>query len=141
MEYVVFAIDNNTDNHTVAKFMRLMDTKRALGDMTGNMVQCIGNWEGILEVSYIVTTTDYVAHVIPSGYAKGQMAVMVVPASTRQPATIWDADLGKMQVVLGPVKEITAQDAKPDVAWTFNTTTGKYFTADTAMRKVMNELC
>ena len=61
MEYVIFAIDNNTDTHTVAKFMRHIDTKRALGAMKGRMVQAIGYWEGILEPSYIMRKDDYLA--------------------------------------------------------------------------------
>ena len=129
MDYVIFAIDNNTDVHTVAKFMRLIDTKRVMGEMSGDMVQCIGNWEGILETSYIMRKDDYTSIVLPAGYTNEQEAVMIAPSSRNQPATIWAADLSEMFTALNRVREITAEEATPDVAWTFNMTTGKYFTA------------
>jgi hypothetical protein len=91
MDYVIFAIDNNTDTHTVAKFMRLIDTKHVMGEMSGTMVQAIGYWEGILETSYIMRKDDYISIVLPAGYTKEQEAVMIAPASRNQPATIWSA--------------------------------------------------
>jgi hypothetical protein len=129
MDYVIFAIDDNTNTHTVAKFLRHMDTKRAMGELKGNMVHCIGNWEGILEVSYILRRDDYLAHVLPMGFTQDQEAVMVAPTSTRQPASIMSHDLAEHFQELGPVRTIAAHEATPDVAWTFNTMSGKYFTA------------
>ena len=129
MEYVIFAIDNNKDTHAVAKFLRHMDTKRALGELKGSMVHCVGNWDGILEVSYILRRDDYLAHVLPLGFTQEQEAVMIAPSDTRQPASILSHDLGEHFQELGPVRNIAPHEATPDVAWTFNTISGKYFTA------------
>ena len=129
MDYVVFAIDNNKDTHAVAKFLRHMDTKRALGELKGNMVHCVGNWEGILEVSYILRRDDYLAHVLPMGFTQEQEAIMVAPMRREQPASIMSHDLVDHLQELGPVRNIPAHEATPDVAWTFNTISGQYFTA------------
>ena len=56
---IIFAIDNNTDFHTVAKFMRHIDTARAMGYMKGGIVMATGYWEGELEASYIMDEIDY----------------------------------------------------------------------------------
>lgn len=127
MDYVVFAIDNNTDTHAVAKFMRHMDTQRAMGALKGQLVQCIGNWEGILEVSYILRRDDYTT--FAKSYTKEQEAVMIAPRDARQPASIVSPDLSTHMQELGPLRSIKAHEATPDVAWTFNTISGKYFTA------------
>lgn len=127
MDYVVFAIDNNDDIHTVAKFMRHMDTKRAMGDMKGAMVQAIGYWEGILEPSYIMRKDDYLA--FAQDYTKEQEAVLVAPENNRQPAYLMDAAMGDYIATLNPIRQVSAEDAKAAQGWTFNQTTGKYFVA------------
>ena len=129
MDHVIFAIDNNTDNHVVAKFMRHIDTSWYMGGMRGNMVQCIGNWEGVLEVSYIMRKEDYIKLVLPFGFTEGQEAVMIAPRDQRQPASIVSYNLVEHMAELGPIKTIEPHEATPDVAWTFNTISGKYFTA------------
>jgi len=127
MDYVIFAIDNNTDTHTVAKFMRHIDTKRALGTMKGRMVQAIGYWEGILEPSYIMRKDDYLA--FAQGYTKGQDAVMVAPSDNRQPAYLMNSTMTDYQVTLNPIREVSAEDAKSAQGWTFNQSSNKYFVA------------
>ncbi len=129
MDYVVFAIDNNKDLHTVAKFTRHIDTKRAMGGLNGDMVQCIGNWEGILEVSYIMRRDDYERYVLTGGFTKGQEAVMIAPRDNRLCASIVSFDMGHTFATLGAIREISVSEATHDVAWTFNTISGKYFTA------------
>lgn len=129
MDYVIFAIDNNTDTHNVAKFMRHVDTQRALGAMKGLMQQAIGYWEGILEPSYIMRRDDYEKVVAGSGYVDAQECVMVAPQDTRQPAHLASYNLSEFVASLGPLREISAKEAKQAQGWTYNLASNKYFSA------------
>jgi hypothetical protein len=128
-EKVIFAIDGNTDTHIVAKFMRLMDTRRALGDLQGRVVQCIGMWtdgEGRrhMEPSYMVDARDYYQIVKPSGYVDHQECALKVPGDTRKPCTL-EFPSG-VTFGLKPMREIGGPDGVTD--WTYVIETGRYFT-------------
>lgn len=123
---IIFAIDNNTDLHTVAKFMRHMDTQRALGDFKGNLTQCIGFWEGELEPSYMLNEVDYRRFVEPMGFTDGQVCILHVPADTRQPCTLESAGGDRHSV--GVMREVKPSEALGLDAWTYVQATGKYFT-------------
>jgi len=128
-EKVIFAIDGNTDTHVVAKFMRLMDTKRVMGDMQGTMVQCIGAWTNddgkvVMEPSYMVNADDYYQIVKPSGYVDHQECVLKVPGDTRQPCSL--EFQGGLTLGLNPMKQIDSTDGVTD--WTYVIETGRYFT-------------
>lgn len=133
MEYVVFAIDQGTETHSVAKFLRHIDTQRAMGNMKGNMVHAIGSWKGNieqrLEPSYILCRKDYEEFVVPLGYTSGQESVMVTSQDTRQPARLLSADLSEYITTMLPVREVSAEDAMQAVGWTYNLKTNKYFVA------------
>ena len=129
MEYVVFAIDQGTETHSAAKFLRHIDTQRAMGKMHGNMVHAIGSWKGKLEPSYMLCMKDYKEFVVPLGYASGQESVMVTSKDTRQPARLLSADLSKYIATMLPVREVSAKDAMQAVGWAYNLETKKYFVA------------
>ena len=122
LEQVIFAIDNNNSIHAVAKFTRYLDTLRATNKLDGGVTQCIGHWEGDLEVSYLMRKSDYDHYISGRGWADKQEAVLVVPGDTRQPCTLIMRD-GTIHSV-GKMVEIT----KPEGNWTYVPTTGKYFT-------------
>ena len=93
LEKTVFAIDNNIVTHTLAKFLRHVDTQRAMGNLKGSIVHCIGSWvddDGYthLEPSYMVDSVDYYAVVADSGYVDKQICVLKVPGDTRQPCSL-----------------------------------------------------
>ena len=121
LEKVVFAIDDNWNVHTVAKFLRHVDTLRAMGKIKP-VVQCIGNWEGVLEVSYMMNLKDFDKHVVPYGFVEGQEAVLVVAGDTRQPCHIRFPTGHTVSV--GPMVEIDG----PIGNWTYVPATNKYFT-------------
>lgn len=121
LEKVVFAIDNNTDTHTVAKFLRHVDTLRAMGKIKP-VVQCIGNWEGVLEVSYMMNLKDFDKYVVPYGSVEGQECVLIVAGDTRQPCYL-RFPYGSTKNV-GPMVEIDG----PIGNWTYVPATNKYFT-------------
>ena len=122
---IIFAIDENTDTHAVAKFMRHVDTKRALGELQGGLVHCIGYWEGILEPSYMMDERDYRKFVEPMGFTDGQDCILHVPGDTRQPCTLEYSDGSTWTV--GPMYEVSKDNALHLNAWTYVQSTGRYF--------------
>jgi len=127
-EQIVFAIDANDDLHSVAKFMRLMDTKRVMGELKGTVVQCIGAWTDDdghthLEPSYMVDARDYYEVVKPSGYVDGQVCVLAVPGDTRQPCALIYAN--GYREGLKPMRKLKSILGVP--SWTYVIATGDYF--------------
>lgn len=126
VEHVVFAIDNNTDFHAVAKFMRQIDTARAMNKLEDGVAECVGMWEGILETSYLMSRRDYEKVVLPLGVTQNQESVLVVPSSVRQPCHYAKPDLTYLGS-LGPMRSSKTMPVDAD-GWTFNKVNGLYFT-------------
>jgi len=120
LEKVIFAIDNNTNVHTVGRFLRYADNLAAMNKIKP-LVQCIGNWEGVLEVSYMMNLSDYVAHIQDKGWTNQQDCVLVVAGDTRQPCHLLFPD-GSTSTV-GPMVQL----AGPIGNWTYVPATNKYF--------------
>ena len=125
LERIIFAIDNGDDLHTRAKFLRHIDTARAMGTLRDGFQTAIGCWENILEASYIMSRRDYDQLVKPLGFAAKQVCVLAVPGDTRQPCVLEFSD-GQRQAV-GPMREIPKDEPLPG-AWTFVEGSGKYYT-------------
>jgi hypothetical protein len=85
MDYVIFSIDNDYDLHTKAKFLREMDTLRAMGKLEGNVSLAIGSYEGALEDSYIVTEADFHTHIKDSLFVANQDTFLYVGGDRRMP--------------------------------------------------------
>jgi hypothetical protein len=85
MDYVIFSIDNDYDLHTKAKFLREMDTLRAMGKLEGNVSLAIGSYEGALEDSYIVTEADFHTHIKDSLFVANQKTFLYVGGDRRMP--------------------------------------------------------
>ena len=126
-EKVCFAIDNNHDLHTVAKFTRYIDTQRALGKLSGSVIQCVGFYVGELEPSYLMDRKDYDRWVKYSGYVTKQICVMYIPGDTRQPCYFIfdDGD----QINSDPLREVDGPEGLE--AWTYVLETKRYFTTQT----------
>ncbi len=128
MPYVIFSIDNVSDTHALAKFLRHIDTQSAMQKMRGNMVHCIGYWEGTLEPSFIMTLQDFTDHVKPFGFIDNQFCVMECNGKdSRQPCSLVYPD-GRRETI-GPMVEVSAADAMRLDAWTYRMDLGKYFAA------------
>lgn len=78
MKYVLFSIDNWNDTHTLAKFLRHIDTQRASSLMKGQMQMLIGSYQGTPELSFIMLTEDFDEWVIGSGYVDNQVVFWYV---------------------------------------------------------------
>ena len=121
METTVFSIDNANDLHTLSKFLRHIDTQRAMGKLVGAVELAIGAYQGEMEYSFIMLSVDYNKHVKDSGYVDNQECIMLVSSDIRQPvllekiATGERAKLGKLYV------------GKGNGDFTYKTSTGEYF--------------
>lgn len=122
LERVIFAIDNDNDTHVVAKFMRHVDTLRAMGKIDP-VVQLIGCYKGQLEKSYMIRA-DQLHNV--REYIRDQESILRVPGDVRQPCVLEFVSGGE-RVSLGPMGEVSASDALQFEAWTYNPSNGKYF--------------
>ena len=78
MDYVIFSIDNAHDLHTQAKFLRYMDTLRAMDKLKGNMVLVIGCYKGVLEPAFILKEEDFDGFVRHKGFVDNQESVLHV---------------------------------------------------------------
>jgi len=126
LETIIFAIDQGQDLHTRAKFLRHIDTARAMGTLRDGFQIAIGYWEGMLETSYIMSRRDYEKLVLPIGATRDQVCVLAVSGDTRQPCVLEYQD-GSTEAV-GIMKEVSPNEIHHHSAWTFVESTGKYFT-------------
>lgn len=124
-EKVCFAIDNNHDLHTVARFMRHMSSLTAMNKLNGSVIQCIGYWQNELEASYVMDRSDYNEWVEGSGYVADQVCVMLIPGDTRQPCALLYPN-GE-QISINPLREVANTDGLN--SWTYVIETKKYYTA------------
>jgi len=122
LEYTIFAIDNDTDLHTVSKFLRYMDTQRVMNGV--DITLLFGCYSGALENSYMIQSR-HLFHV--SDWIKGQESILRVPGDVRQPCALEYLKTGN-QEILGPMREVPKDEAMKLHAWTYNPNNGKYFT-------------
>lgn len=78
MNYILFSIDNVADTHTLAKFLRFMDTQIVMGKTKGKLVHCIGMYKGDLEQSFLCSEEDYNNHIVPLGFTKKQECTILI---------------------------------------------------------------
>ena len=127
MSYIIFSIDNVTDTHTLAKFMRYIDTLNVMQKTKGSMQICYGSWEGVIEQSFIMRRDDFDKHVRHSGYVSCQESFLHVPADRRQPCVLEYQDGTKIGI--GPMQSVTKEHALTLSGWTFNPKLNEYFAA------------
>ena len=127
-EKIIFSIDNGHDLHTMAKFLRHIDTVKAMGKLEGGFIQCIGYYKGKLENSFIMDEKDYVRFVAKLGFTVKQESVLQVPGDTRQPCVLIYQKLPPN--VLSPMRKIKPEVASKSKAWTYVVEENTYWTAD-----------
>ena len=123
MSYVLFSIDNATDTHTLAKFLRHFDTQVAMGKTKGYLVQCIGSYEGRLELSFICNRKDYVDYVAPFGAVNNQDCVIEIQGDD---CYLTDNDL-IFPSYMGTMKQVTKKKAMRSDGWTYRPDLNAYF--------------
>lgn len=120
LETTVFSIDNAHDFRTMARFMRYVDTHRAMGDFKGTVLSCIGEYKGVMEPSFMMLTIDYDKYIKGSGYLTNQESVLKIPGDSRQPCHLEFKD--GTQVILSKSKLGKGKDG-----WTYILSEDKYF--------------
>jgi hypothetical protein len=122
LEKAIFEIDDDKNLHTVAKFLRHVDTLRAMGKINP-VHQTIGSFEGKLSMSYMMDAKDLP---LVYDYIKEQDWILRVPGDTRQPASL-ETPKGRHVTTLGPLRKVSDPGKEPD--WTYEPTTETYWIA------------
>lgn len=126
LETVVFAIDNGCDVHPQAKFLRYIDTLRAMGKFRGMFAPCIGNYRGEMERSYMMLAADFETHVRNSGYIDKQESILRIPGDVRQPCVLEYLEDGTREA-LEPMQRVHSNEAHMFQGWTYVEKTGAYY--------------
>ena len=118
--YIIFSIDNVTDTHTLAKFLRWIDTKRAMSELQSPCVPLVGMYQGKLEHSFMLTEHDFNKYVLPYAWVDNQECVMVVRtniygqmlACFRAVSAIWESESL-------PLRQVSAEEAMRSEGFTY----------------------
>ncbi len=121
MERVIFSIDNWNDLHTLAKFLRLMDTHRAMMKLDGDFKVLQGYYKGDLEISFMCSQRDFTDYVLRSGYVDNQESIFHVSPSGY-------CCLEYRNGALEPLGELLISTGMPDTeAWTYDPESKTYW--------------
>jgi len=149
-EYVIFAIDNDDNVHTNAKFLRYVDEREVMGKMKGKMKLCIGSYKGKLERSYIMRWDDFMEHIAESGYVDNQESILILRDGYygKVYATLkfnsaynsdWPAEftnVGYDDLFLGEFKSIPSNEAHYEEAWTYRPDLDTYYICEEITEEV-----
>jgi len=144
-EYVIFAIDNDDDVHTNAKFLRYVDEREVMGKTKGKMKLCIGSYKGKLERSYIMRWDDFMEHIAESGYVDNQESILILRDGYygKVYATLkFNNDESKFPNVgyddlfLGEFKSIPSNEAQYEEAWTYRPDLDTYYVCEEITEEV-----
>lgn len=124
---VIFAIDNGSSLHQQAKFLRHLDTMRAMGRLSAFPKCGIGFWEGQLERVYVLPIEDYRIYVAQHGWVDGQHSVVRVDAYDN--ADLMRPRLEVRMFNIGRMNKVDADVARRLEAWTFVEEEGQYYAA------------
>jgi hypothetical protein len=144
-EYVIFAIDNDDNVHTNAKFLRYVDEREVMGKTKGKMKLCIGSYKGKLERSYIMRWDDFMEHIAESGYVDKQESILILRDGYygKVYATLkFNNDESKFPNVgyddlfLGEFKSIPSNEAQYEEAWTYRPDLDTYYVCEEITEEV-----
>lgn len=127
MKYVAFAIDNDNDLHANAKFLRQMDTLRAMDKLKAPVTLTIGSYLGKLERSYVMDYDDFTSYVQDAGYVDKQDCFLIIEYGHRNvPYTFLRYADGRTSPA-GILKEVSAEEAMKAVGYTYRPDADAYF--------------
>jgi len=134
MQFVIFSIDNVDNLHTLSKFLRHMDTMRAMGKLKGSFRPMVGSYKGVLEYAFGCRKEDFDAHVQGFGFIDNQESVLELTVTNNgrtAPRTLAKLVYSSGDVVsLGNFKEVTKGVAMGLDAWTYDPKVDVYFAAE-----------
>lgn len=127
-DYVIFSIDKADDLHQQAKFLRHIDTFRAMCQLTNGFRMCIGSYKGAMEPSYCMEKADFDRFVRHSSYVAGQESFLVVYGS--RAILMYQSKDGEMGMAEELGDMVCAGKERPNAdAWTYFLDTGDYWIA------------
>ena len=138
-EKTLFTIDDCHDTHTVAKFLRSMDTNLAMKSFKsdGGITHCINKRYGLIEPAYLMDTEDFEFFVKDVGWIDLQEYVIRVPGDRRQPCRVdfFTTDYGDIQHVnlsygLPPLRIVEQDTAMGLESWILVLETNTFFTTE-----------
>ena len=117
---VIFSIDKAHDLHTMAKFLRWIDTQRALGKITYFKL-AIGFFEGKYESSFVCLEKDFKEYVQALGYVKDQKSFLYVPSKGECFLRLQDGTevmLGNLKSRIYPPRNAFTYLPEDNIYWT-----------------------
>jgi len=126
MSYMIFSIDNVFEVHTLAKFLRYIDTLKHSSQLEGNMELCIGSWEGKLEYSFIMLTSDFQKYVVPLGWVDNQESTLQLYNEKGNRYSTFEVTQGKLKF-FGIMQQVTKEEALASTGWTYRPDLDAYF--------------
>lgn len=127
MHYVIFSIDNVSDLHTKAKFLRYVDTLRAMNYLKGTMKLCIGSYNGILEDSFIIRKDDFEERIRSSGHIDNQESILHIRG--KDMLCEFEYLNGGFDRA-GRLVQVTASEAMTKSGWTYRPDLNIYWTLE-----------
>lgn len=132
MKYTIFSIDNPTNWHQMAKFMRYIDSLNALQKLKGNVIQCIGFGQNKLEHSFLCLTEDFNTYVAPTSYVDNQSCVLQIPSDRNAESVIVDLLKGTTTSI-GVMQQIFKKEVVNHSNWTYRPDLNIYFSTTGAV--------
>ena len=123
-QFIIFAIDNGTDD------LRASNFEQAFNDFDGrkgNLVKCLGYWEGVAEPSYIALREDFENIAKAGGWVDQQICTLAVTSCNKQYAQL-EYPCGKLEQ-LGSMHEVTREEALASVGYTYRPDLNIYWVA------------
>ena len=133
---VLFSIDKVNDIHTLAKFLRYFDTQRAMKKTKDQLIQCIGCYEGKVDLSFICSEDDYIDHILPLEFTKYQECVLWIENNSLEtwsvhPSLDWRErdDQDYLIDYVGVFRPVSKKKALKKNAWTYRPDIDTWFVA------------
>ena len=121
MKYVIFSIDNQDSVFWRGVLAGLFRSAR------GNLVPCVGSYNGETELSWLCLRSDFDAIVANTDLIANQESIMAVSECNKQYARLEFLDGERENVPLGSLKSVSREEAMKHASWTYRTDRGMYW--------------
>jgi hypothetical protein len=127
MESIIFSIDAK-NIYQMMKFYRTISDAQATKKLMGNVIPCIGKWDNVLELSFIMLAKDFDEHIRNREFFKGQEYIIRISSDTRQPLMLEEIATGILTNI-GKMIKVDDKSAFNSEGFTFRMDTNEYFIA------------
>lgn len=127
LKYTIFSVDNHTNLREYAKFLHYLSVLEATKATKGNIIPCIGSYEGYLEPSFICLTEDFRNHIVDRSWVKDQECVMEISECNKKYTQLRYQDGSTLY--LGCMKDVPAEEAYKATGFTYRPDMDTYWVA------------